>query len=338
VKQIARELGVRYLLEGSVRRAANRIRATAQLIDAETGNHLWAERFDRDLSDVFALQDEITQNVVAAIEPEMLLVEGKRAAHQNVGRVDAFDLCMRGIWHFHQFARDENGAAAMLLRQAVDLDPKLALAHSYLARTLNNRVWVGWSEDIDKDLQDEFEAAIRAVALDERDPYSHYALSWAALMTLRHEQSLAAAQRAIDLSPNFALGYYVLGCVRIFVGRSSEAIDPLLRNLRLNPSDRQSETYLGMAAWAQYHVGNFEDAAEHCRRALRVRGHRFILRTLLAALGQLGRLEEAAFVVAQLDEIRSPQAARHWEVTMPYGDHASRAAYEDGLRKAGLQA
>ena len=248
VKQIARELGVRYVLEGSVRRAASRIRATAQLIDAETGNHLWAERFDRDLSDVFALQDEITQNVVAAIEPEMQLVEGKRATRKNAGSLDAFDHCMRGIWHFQQFARDENRVAEMLLRRAIDLDPDLALAHTYIARTLNTRVWWGWSDDIDRDIADEFEAATRAVALDERDPYSHYALVLAALITLRHDQSLAAAQRAIDLSPNFALGYFALGRIRIYMGRSSEAIDPMLRSLRLNPNDRQSEAFLGQAA------------------------------------------------------------------------------------------
>src|SRR5262249_23418716 len=137
VKQIARELGVRYILEGSVRRAASRVRATAQLIDAVTGTHLWAERFDRDLSDMFALQDEITQSVVAAIEPEMLLVEGKRATRKNVASLDAFDNCMRGVWHFQMFARDENRVAEKLLLRAIELDPNLALAHSYLARTLN---------------------------------------------------------------------------------------------------------------------------------------------------------------------------------------------------------
>lgn len=337
VKQIARELGVRYVLEGSVRRAASRVRATAQLVDAETGNHLWAERFDRDVSDMFALQDEITQSVVAAIEPEMQLVEGKRATRKNVANLDAFDCCMRGIWHFHQFARDENRVADRLLRRAIDLDPNLALAHSYLARTLNTRIWWGWSDNIDKDLADEFAAASRAVALDERDPYSHYAMFLAAMFTLRHEKSLAAAQRAIDLSPNFALGYFALGMIRTYMGRSSEAIDPMLRSLRLNPNDRQSEVFLGQAALPQYHVGNFRDAAEYCRRALRVRRHRTIMRTLVAALGQLGNSEEAAGVIAELDEVKPHEPERHWEVTMPYADRESRAFFEEGLRKAGLQ-
>ena len=244
---------------------------------------------------------------------------------------------MRGIWHFEQYAGDENRAAEVFLRRAIDLDPNLALAHSYLARTLNHRVWKGWSEEIDKDIADEFAAATHAVAVDERDPYSHYALCLAALVTLRHEQSLAAAQRSIDLSPNFALGYFALGWVRIYVGNSSEAIDPLLRSLRLNPGVRQSENYLAQAALAQYHIGHFEEAAEYCRRSLRVRPHRFILRTLLAALGQLGKSEEAASALAELEEIKSHQPDRHWEVTMPYSDHASRAFFEEGLRKAGVQ-
>ncbi len=336
VKQIARELGVRYVLEGSVRKVANRIRATAQLIDADTGIHLWAERFDRDLSDVFALQDEITQSVVAAIEPEMLLVEGRRATRKT-GNLDAFDHCMRGIWHFQQFARDENREAETLLRRAVELDAKLALAHTYLARTLNTRIWWGWSKDIDKDTDDELTAATRAVELDERDPYAHYALCLATMLALRHEQSLAAAQRAIDLTPNFALGYFALGWIRIYIGRSAEALDPMLRSLRLNPNDRQSETFLGQAAIAQYHIANFEEAADYCSRALRVRRHRFILRTLLAALGQLGRHDEAAAVISELEEIKPHQATRHWEVTMPYSDRASRLFFEEGLRKAGLQ-
>ena len=337
VKQIARELGVRYVLEGSVRKAANRVRATAQLIDAETGIHLWAERFDRDLSDVFALQDEITQSVVAAIEPEMLLLEGSRATRKSAGDLDAFDHCMRGIWHFQQFARDENHEAEKLLRRAIELDAKLALAHTYLARTLNTRIWWGWSEDIDLEIDDELKAATRAVELDERDPYAHYALFLATMLSLRHEQSLAAAQRAIDLTPNFALGYFALGWIRIYIGRSAEALDPLLRSLRLNPNDRQSETFLGMAAIAQYHLANLEEAADYCRRALRVRRHRFILRTLLAALGQLGRYDEAAAVIAELEESKPPQAARHWKVTMPYADRASRLFFEEGLRKGGLQ-
>ena len=130
MKQVARELGVRYVLEGSIRKAGNRVRATAQLIEAESGNHLWAERFDRDLADIFSLQDEITQSVVAAIEPEMLLVEGRRAARKNPANLDAFDHAMRGIWHFNLYTAEHSRQAETWLRRALDLDPDLALANS----------------------------------------------------------------------------------------------------------------------------------------------------------------------------------------------------------------
>src|SRR5215468_3320458 len=163
VKQVARELGVRYVLEGSVRKVGSRIRATAQLIDAESGNHLWAERFDRDLADILALQDEITRSVVGAIEPEMLLFEGGRAARKSAASLDAFDCCMRGLWHFHQYTAEDNAQAEPWLRRSIELDPKLAQAHMALARTLTNRIWSGWSRDIRRDLSAAREAVTRAL-------------------------------------------------------------------------------------------------------------------------------------------------------------------------------
>src|SRR5262249_24007843 len=132
VKQVGRELGVRYVVEGSLRRSGNRIRATAQLIEADSGKHIWAERFERDLSDIFALQDEITQSIVGAIEPEMLMVEGGRAARKSVVNLDAFDCCMRGVWHFHQHTSDDSRQAERWLRRSIELDPRLAHSHTYL--------------------------------------------------------------------------------------------------------------------------------------------------------------------------------------------------------------
>src|SRR5512133_34131 len=134
VKQVARELGVRYILEGSVRRAGQRVRITGQLVEAESGNHLWAERFDRDMADIFAIQDEITQSVVAAIEPEMLLMEGRRAFRKSVGNLDAFDCCMRAMWHFSQITPENQDEAANLARKAISLDPSYAQGHMVLAR------------------------------------------------------------------------------------------------------------------------------------------------------------------------------------------------------------
>src|SRR5262245_54133614 len=237
VKQVARELGVRFVVEGSVRRAGQRVRITAQLIEAETGNHLWAERFDRDMADIFAIQDEITQSVVGSIEPEMLLIEGKRAFRKSVKNLDAFDCCMRAMWHFSQKTPENQDQAVTLLRQAIRLDPTLAQAHMALARTLNSRTWEGWSGDLANDTSEAHAAAARSVAIDDRDPYCHYAYCWTSLVMRMHAQALAEAQRSIDLNPNFALGFFALGLVRVYIGNFREAVDAMLRCLRLNPYD-----------------------------------------------------------------------------------------------------
>jgi len=329
---------VRYVLEGSVRKAGNRFRVTAQLIEAESGKHLCAERLDRDLADIFALQDEITQSVVGAIEPEMLLIEGARAARKSAAaNLDAFDCCMRGVWHFHQFGSDDNGQAETWLRRSIELDPTLAQAHMALARTLSARIWWGWSRDIDKDLSEAYAAADRAVVLDDRDPYTHYALSNVSLLTRRHEQALAEVQRAIDLNPNFAMGYYMLGWTRIFIGHFAEAVDALLRSLRLSPNDVLAGFHFGLVALAHYHQNKYEEAVGYAERALRGRRWPYVLRTLLASLGQLERTDEARTVLAELERFKPIDAARYWETTSPYADPAHRAHLDEGQRKAGMQ-
>jgi adenylate cyclase len=337
VKQVAREFGVRYVLEGSVRKAGQRVRVTGQLIEAETGNHLWAERFDRDLSDIFSIQDEITERVVAVIEPEMLLVEGKRAARKSSANPDAFDSYMRGLWHFHQLTSEDSRQAVTWLRRAIQLDPTLAQAHAFLARTLNAGIWYGFSEDPERELSEACDTANRAVRLDDRDPYCHYAQCLLSFLTRKYPQALAAAQRAIDLNPNFALGYFALGWVRIYIGHFAEAIDPLLRCTRLNPNDPQLGMFMGIVALAHYHQHNYEEAAHYAERGLRGRRVYFVLRTYLATLGQLGRTEEAVAVRAEMERMRPSYAAFHWSMTNPYADPAHLAHLVEGLNKAGLQ-
>ena len=339
VKQVARELGVRYVLEGSVRKAANRIRATAQLIDAESGNHLWAERFDRDLADIFVLQDEITQSVVAAIEPEMLAFEGRRALRKSaVGNLDAFDCWMRGVWHFQQLNDPaEHRQAETWLRRAIELDPNFAPGHMSLARMLNHRVWWGWSRDIEADLAEGYAAATRAVKLDDRDPYTHYALSLISMLCRLHEQSLSEAQRAIDLNPNFALGYFALGWIRVHVGHFAEAVDSLLRCLRLTPNDPQAPTFLAVLALAHYHLGSYGEALRYAKQGLPRRDVPFALRTFAATLGQLRQFEEVAPVRAKLEQFKAADPEHFWDATSPYADPAHLAHLVEGLRKAGLE-
>ena len=319
-----------------MRRAGDRVRVAAQLIDAESGGHLWAEKYDHDYADIFALQDRITESVVAAIEPEILVGEGRRAARKSPVNLDAFDCCMRGVWHSNQLGPQDNKQAEMWLRRSIELDPMHARAHTMLARVLSVRCWAGYSDDIERDLRASQSAAERGLALDDRDPAGHYALSILSVMTRRHERALAAAQRAIDLNPNFALGYFALGETRVFMGHFAETLDPMMRCLRLTPRDPYASFYVSLIALAHYHLDNYEEAVRYSERALQRRRIYVVLRTLAATLGQLGRTEEARSVLAEMEQIKPINLKRHWELTCPYADPAHEAHLLDGLHKAGL--
>jgi len=337
IKQVARELGVRYVLEGSVRKAGNRIRVNAQLIEAETGNHLWAERYDRDFADVFSIQDELTQSVVGAIEPEILQREGRRVTHKSADNLDAFDLVMRGQWHFYQFGVGEHQVGEALLRRAIALDPKLARGHMMLARLLFGRAHWGWAERPAQDMEESYQSGLRAIALDDRDPYSHYILSLASVPTGHHRQALAEAQRAVDMSPNFALGYFALGVARIHVGLFEEAIDPLLRCQRLSPNDPLTFEFVNKIALANYHLGNYEEALHHAQLGVARRGVFGGFLTVIACLGQLGRADEAQPSIAEFKALNLPNPAAQLSITAPYADPAHRAHFVEGLAKAGYQ-
>ena len=335
IKQIGRDLGVRYVLEGSVRKSGNRVRISAQLIEASTGTHLWSQRYDRDLADTFAVQDEITESVVGAIEPELLNVERQRATRKTPETMDAWDHYLRGMWHFHQFSPTDSIQAERLMRRAIEIDPTFAQAHMGLARILSNRVLFEWSDDIDASLRASHECARRAVELDDRDPYAHYILAWPCLLMREHEESVAAVQRAIDLTPNFALAYFMLGVTRVFLGRFEQASDPFQRAIRLSPREPLTFFFANHRALAQYHLQRYEDAAKTLRMAIGMRPTHMLYRTLAACYGQLGRVEEARAALAELRRLMPNDAERHWEVTNPYLDAAHREDFIDGLRKAG---
>jgi adenylate cyclase len=335
IKQVGRDLGVRYVLEGSVRKAGNRVRITAQLIDASTGTHIWSERYDRDLADTFAVQDEITESVVGAIEPELLLVERQRAAQKAPETTDAWDHYLRGLWRFYQFNRDAHARAENLMRQAIAIDPTFAQGHIGLARTLNAKILFGWSEDVDADRRAAHAAARRAVELDDKDSYAHYILSWVCLLMREHESAVAEAQKSIDLTPNFALGYIVLGVARVFLGRFDQVADPFQRAMRLSPHEPLMFHFYNYLALAHYHLARYEEAVKVLRMGLSIRPFHFVYRTLAACYGQLERTEEARLALAELRRLLPKDAERLWEISNPYADPAHRSHFLDGLRKAG---
>ena len=303
-KQIAQELGVQYLLEGSVRKSGQQIRISAQLVEATSGKHIWAERYDLELTEVFAIQDEIAERVAGAIEPELLKTEGAQAAARHTGNITAWDLVRRGTWHFHQVTRENHLKARELFRQACKLDPELPEAHLWLGRVSAGVVPYGWSANPVADLQEGMEAALTAIQLDERNPYSHYALAIVSAFSDRLEQSISAARKAIEISPSFALGHLVLGMALVFSGRASEAIAPLEYGLRLSPYDPQNFVWFNVLALARLFSGRAEAGLEAGARALQVRPNWWTsLEVLVCCYAALGKWDEARRCAQQMDSV-----------------------------------
>ncbi|MHB2165667.1 adenylate/guanylate cyclase domain-containing protein [Alsobacter sp. R-9] len=270
--QIARRLGVRYVLSGSLRRSAARIRVSVQLVDAETGVSLWAERYDRPLDDVLDLQDEVAEAVAGAIEPELLRTEGRRGAERSQS-LSAWELVRRGMWEFHKIRPDGHRAARELFRQAIAAEPNGADGHVWLARAEAGLAAYGWTDDIAATLDSGLEAGRRAVALDERNPYAHYAVAVTHMVAGLPDPAIAAARRALALSPSFALGHLVLGGSFAYGGRAAEAIAPLEHGLRLSPYDPQNFTWFLLLALSHGFSGDPAKGLQEARHALALRPH-----------------------------------------------------------------
>ena len=249
LKQIADELGVRYVLEGSVRKSGERVRITAQLIDVVTGGHLWAERYDRGLSDVFAVQDEITEAIVAAIEPQLYAAENFHAQRKAPDSMDAWDLVMRALSHYWRVTRQDNVVAQALLEKAVSIDPNYGQALGVLATSHTFSAHMGW-EDMARSAPIAERAALAAIRTDDEDPWAHNALGCVYLFSRRFDDSLAEFELALQLNPNFSLaqGYY--GLSLSYNGRWQEADEAARRAIRLSPRDPFSAVYFGIAAYA----------------------------------------------------------------------------------------
>jgi TolB-like protein len=303
-KQVAQELGVQYLLEGSVRKSGQQIRISVQLIDATSGKHIWAERYDVELTEVFAIQDAIAERVAGAIEPELLKTEGAQAAARHTGNVTAWDLVRRGTWHFHQVTRENHLKARELFRQACKLDPDLPEAHLWLGRVSAGVVPYGWSDNPVVDLQEGMEAALKAVHLDERNPYAHYALAIVSVYSEQFEQAISAARKAIEISPSFALGHCVLGMALLFSGCAAQAITPLEYGLRLSPYDPQNFVWFNILALARLFSGRAEAALEAAARALQVRPNWWTsLEVLVYCYAALEKWDEARRCARQMASV-----------------------------------
>ncbi len=335
VRELGKTLGVRFVLEGSVRKAGNRVRITAQLIDATNDGHLWAERFDRDLTDIFAVQDDVTGKIVAALSVNLTQGDRQRLTAEHSDNLEAFDCFLRGreLWWRH--AKEPNSQARELLRRAIELDPDFAPAYAWLAAVHVHDYLNQWSAAPSQSLELAGEAVGRAVALDDRYPYAQFALAMTNLWMRRHDDAIRAAENSIALDPNFANGHVNLGVILHYAGRSEEALPCFERAMELDP--------LCPGMWLHFHgqvyfqMRRYEEAVSVLKRRIFRFPETDISRVLLAACyGQMGRLDEARVEWREALRVNPDYSLEHRRKVLPYKNPADFETVVDGLRKAGL--
>jgi TolB-like protein len=339
VRTVASQLGVRYVLEGSVRRAAGRVRVTGQLIDATRGIHMWAEKYDRELVDIFALQDDITQRVIGSVGPEILAAEAARIRRTPPRSMDAWDLVMRALPHMWRVSADEQRRAQQFLQQALVLDPEYAHAHALLGWTylsmfnMDSRTPIG--EFTDKAL----DAGAKAVDLNEEEPWGHLVFGLGHARRRRPETAIAHLSRSLNLNPSFALGHAGLGYAMACGGQPERGIQSLERAHRLSPRDPFLAIYAPTVRYmALFALGHYEEAFTVCRStAERYPNHVGAWRLMTVSLGLLGRIDEAREALAHTLTLQPDLSSAHVTNDTVFADPVVRSQFLLGLRRAGLE-
>jgi adenylate cyclase len=338
VTQVGRELGVRYVLEGSVRKAANRLRITGQLIDAATGAHLWADRFDGDLADVFDLQDQVTARVVGAIAPKLEQAEIERVRRKPTESLDAYDCFLRGMAGLYAWTSEGNDEALTHFQRAIALDPNYAAAHGLAARTYVQRSAGGWVTDRARERAEANRLARRAVELGHDDAVALATAGFAlAELVGDFEDSDAFIDRALELNPNLAWAWLYSGWVKASKGDADQALARLARAKSLSPHDPQQFSIQGALAFAHFIAGRYGEALAAAQAAVRDRPSFLYTNCLAAASAALaGQVEEARKVADRIRQLspnlRVADAGTIQSIRRP----EDLARWADGLRKAGL--
>jgi TolB-like protein/Flp pilus assembly protein TadD len=337
VRQVARELGVRYVLEGSVRKAGSRLRITTQLVDAATGNHIWAERYDREIADIFAVQDEITESVVASIEPELYAAENLRIESKPPESLDAWGCVIRALWHLARITIEDNEQARQLLNRAIALSPRYAKAHSLLAWAEINVVHKGKS-DPGMVLPLAERHARTALALDDADPWTYFAAAYVEFFRSRYSEAIAGFRRAMELNPNFAMAHGWFGGALAYDGQSEAALEAVGQAMRMSPRDPFNFHFLQCAAVAHYTAERYAEALAGAQRVVRERPNFFPARRLLAAAHVgLGQLDQARGVVSELLRLQPNSSIKRDALGyVAYARVRDRERFVAALRVAGL--
>lgn len=335
VRQVARDLGVRYVLEGSVRVAGGRIRVTGQLIDAASGRHIWAERYDREMADIFAVQDEITRNVVAAIEPHLYAEEGYRAAARPTANLSVWGLAVRAMGLINKVGRRQNEEARALLEAAIALEPGYARARALLAWAEWWAALCYWWPDNAEGYRLAARHAAEAVALDPAEPWARMTHGICLSSARQHEAALVELRAALELNPCFALGRSLLGWGLLRAGRMEDAIEQTGLALRMSPMDSFAGIYTAIHGLALLGARRFEEALPHLRASVAAfaeyLGH---YNTLISCCGHLGRIEEARDYIAARDRMGPPIRVGLLRRNLAGFAHAE--VFVEGLVKAGV--
>ena len=304
IKKVGEELGVRYVLEGSVRKSGRRVRVTMQLIRADTNHHITAERYDRDLTDLFDLQDEIAHTIAGAIEPEILKFERERIAERPPQSEDAYELYQHGMWHHYRNTRADNVEAQSYFRRALAIDAQYPQASAALTIAVLNAGFLGWAEDAEANFGEAYELGQSAIRLDPRYPNAHYALGLVCMWTQRIDRGIAALEEAIRLNPSFAAADVMLGQMYLYAGRREEAIELAETGIRLSPTDPRLDRWLPALAGAHYQMRHYAEAVEAGRRSWTLnRNWPHGLRYVVAGLAQLGRIKDAQAALTELKQM-----------------------------------
>ncbi len=337
IQDVGTELSVKYILEGSVRKAGNRVRVTAQLIEATNGHHIWADRFDGDLADIFAVQDEIAERIVASVAPGVLAAEMKEAKRKDVSTLDAWDRIMRAHWHLARFTMEDNAEGRRLLTEAAQMEPDSALALGDLAMIHTFDALWNWGISRNQSLAAAGEAARRAVTIDENNAWGHIALGVVEAFSGHHEEATRRLKRAISISPNDPNAHGHLGFALALSGEAEKANYQLEEAMRLSPHDPFLAFWCMSKAVAAFVDERHEETVEWCRKTIE-ENPRFpgAYRILAATYGELNELDKAKEALAELLS-QMPGltvAATAEQVPWKNPEHAER--YLNGLRKAGL--
>lgn len=337
VRQVSRELGVHYVMEGSVRNISDRVRINAQLIDAVSGNHIWAERFDSPLESLFDLQDDIVSRIAGSLQPELYSAEVTRAKRKNQENLDVWNYAVRGRWHVTRLTREDNAEALRLIEKALELDPDHALSLAFLAYCHLTALFFGFSQTPPESISKASEAAAKAMALEENNPWVQCAMGLTLFIGKEPDRAIAHFRKAIDLNPNFAIAYGYQSLVKAHAGLPGEAIEAGKKAVRLSPHDPEMIHFSIGLGTACFISGDLEEALLWARKAIEVRpdapaGHRL----LAATLALMDRVEDAKQAVEGLLALKPNMTVTAVRNTIHFKHPGDSDLYAENLLKAGL--